>query len=348
MTEAVLNALKHARAPKLDKVWLANGLIVALVAVLDPVGVVDRVAFAARALAHTMPYVLFACAIIGAIAATGAQGLIAKVFEGQETRMIFAAAAIGGFAPFCSCEVIPLVAALLAAGAPLSAVMAFWLASPIMDPPTLLITAASLGWPFAIGKAVAAVSIGVAGGFAIRAMTRAGGFAAPLRAEGPAGCCGCGPDPLSQKPVWRFWEERARTSVFLKEAGGNVLMLVKWMSFAYLLESLMVAYVPAETIAGVVGGDGVGAVVIGAFAGLPAYLNGYAAPPLVAGLIEQGMSVGAAMAFILAGGMTCVPALAAVWAIVRPNVFAAYTAFAFLGAIGFGLLFAAAGIEAVS
>ncbi len=44
--------------------------------------------------------------------------------------MILTAALFGALPPFCSCGVIPLIAALMAAGAPLPAVMAFWLASP--------------------------------------------------------------------------------------------------------------------------------------------------------------------------------------------------------------------------
>jgi len=348
MTEMVMSALRRAGLPgglpKLDRVWLTILGILALVALFDPAGLTDRIAFAIGALLHTLPYVLFACLLIGGLAATGAQGVIAKAFEGREVRMIFAAAIFGGLAPFCSCEVIPLVAALLAAGAPLPAVMAFWLASPVIDPPTVVITAAALGWPFAIAKAMAAVGIGLAGGFALKALTASGGFAEPLRPrEAAGGCCGCGPSPLGQKPVWRFWEDPDRRRTFGAEALSNLFFLVKWMSFAYLLEALMVAYVPAEAIAGVVGGEGLGAIVVGALAGTPAYLNGYAAPPLVAGLIGQGMSVGAAMAFILAGAMTCIPAMAAVWALVKPQVFAAYLAFAFLGAIVVGAIYAATG-----
>ena len=57
--------------------------------------------------------------------------------------------------------------------------------------------------------------------------------------------------------------------------------------------------------------------------------------------MEQGMSAGAAMAFILAGGMTCVPAMAAVWALVRPSVFACYIGLAFIGAVLAGVLYSA-------
>jgi uncharacterized membrane protein YraQ (UPF0718 family) len=343
MTEVALNLIRRAGLPKIDRVLLAILAILTVVAALDPAGVIDRARFAVEALLHTLPYVIFACVLIGGLAATGAQGVIAQAFEGRETKMIFAAAMFGGLAPFCSCEVIPLVAALLAAGAPISAVMAFWLASPVIDPPTVVITAAALGWPFAIGKTLAAVGIGLAGGFAMRAFTRTGAFAEPLRPQTAVSCCGCGPSPLDQKPVWRFWTEPERRQTFTNQALRNLIFLAKWMGLAYLLEALMVAYVPAEAIAGVVGGDGVGSIVIGALAGAPAYLNGYAAPPLVAGLIEQGMSVGAGMAFILAGAMTCIPAMAAVWALVKPKVFAAYLSFAFLGAVLVGMAYAASG-----
>lgn len=352
MTEAVMTALRRVglppNLPRLDRVWLTIALILGLVAIFDPAGLDDRIRFALAALLHTLPYVLFACLLIGAMAASGAQGVIAKAFEGRETRMIVLAALFGGLAPFCSCEVIPLVAALLAAGAPLSAVMAFWLSSPVIDPPTVLITAAALGWPFAIGKALAAVSIGLAGGFFVQSAVRAGFFGDTLRPRGASGggCCGAAPGSLIEKPVWKFWHEADRRQVFGREAGQNLLFLIKWMGLAYVLEAMMTAYVPAETIAGFLGGDGLGAIVIGALAGVPAYLNGYAAPPLVAGLLEQGMSVGAGMAFIVAGAMTCVPAMAAVWALVKPQVFFTYVTFAFFGAIAVGVVFAGLGFGA--
>ena len=104
----------------------------------------------------------------------------------------------------------------------------------------------------------------------------------------------------------------------------------------------MIAYVPADAIAGLVGGEGFGPIVISALVGVPAYLNGYAAPPLVAGLMDQGMGAGAAMAFIVAGAVSSIPAMMAVFALVNRKVFAAYVVLGFTGAvlagISFGLL----------
>ena len=95
---------------------------------------------------------MFAILTIGGLKASGAETLIAKAFTGNQLGMIVVAALLGGLSPFCSCEVIPFIAALLMLGTPLSAVMALWLTSPLMDPAIFLITAGTLGWDFAIAK----------------------------------------------------------------------------------------------------------------------------------------------------------------------------------------------------
>ena len=103
----------------------------------------------------------------------------------------------------------------------------------------------------------------------------------------------------------------------------------------------MIAYIPAEMIAGVLGGTGVGPIFMGALVGAPAYLNSYAAVPLVDALLAQGMSQGAAMSFVIAGGVSCIPAAIAVWALVKPRVFAAYLGFAVTGAMIAGIIWQA-------
>lgn len=318
--------------------WAAILVLLAGVALFDPSQFVATIEFALRALAGTAPYILVAVLMLAYLKATGAEEMVSRAFRGRETRMIVLAALIGGLAPFCSCQVIPFIAGLLALGAPLSAVMAFWLSSPLIDPPTLLITAAALGWPFAIAKAVAAVALGLFGGFAVRTMMSRGAFANPLRLYQSSGCCGGGPS-LDGKPQWRFWTEPPRRARFAAEFGQNALFLFKWLSLAYTLEALLVRYVPADLIAGAVGGEGILPIATAAVVGMPAYLNSYVAPPLLAGLMEQGMSGGAAMAFMIAGAVSSIPAMAAVWSLVKPQVFATYLSLGIVGAILSGLLF---------
>ncbi len=323
---------------RLQSPWTVVVAAPVAVLLLDPANAGPVVWFAIKAFAGTLPYIAFAVLLIAWLKAAGAEAMVANAFKGRETRMIFLAALFGGLAPFCSCEVIPFIAGLLALGAPLSAVMAFWLSSPLIDPPTLFITAAALGWPFGAGKAVSAVVLGLFGGFIIRAFVRSHLFANPLR-ETPVSSCGCGPSPFSGKPVWRFWRDNDRRPVFASELRSNALFLIKWLALAYVLEALLVTYVPASLIAGLVGGEGIAPIAIAAVVGMPAYLNSYVAPPLLAGLMEQGMSAGAAMAFMVAGAVSSVPAMAAVWSLVRPKVFATYIALGLVGAVLSGLVF---------
>lgn len=329
------------RLARIDRVWLALGLILLAIAVLDTGQLWPTVTFALGALGRTSPFIAFAVLAIGYLKASGAENIVAKAFEGREMRMILLGALMGGLSPFCSCQVIPFIAALLAIGAPLSAVMAFWIASPLMDPAMFAITSGTLGFDFAIAKTVAAVLMGLFGGLATMLFAHTPVFQSPLK-EKPSvgGCCGA-KKPFSDTPEWAFWQEAARRETFRSATIENALFLIKWLALAYVIESLMIVYVPADWIAGVLGGAGIGTVILGALVGAPAYLNGYAAVPLVDALLEQGMANGAAMSFMLAGGVSSIPAAIAVWALVKPRVFAAYLGFAVIGAVASGMVWQA-------
>lgn len=318
--------------------WTMAAAIFALIALLDWPAFWPILVFSANALLHTAPFILFAVLAVGYMKATGAENLLARAFEGNPARMIVFAALLGGLSPFCSCEVIPFIAALLAVGAPLGAVMAFWLASPLMDPAMFLITSGELGFDFAIAKTMAAVGLGMMGGFGTLALARSPVFVDPLRTR-PAvgGCCGV-QKPFSGTPVWAFWSDSERSRVFRDTVLDNGVFLLKWLMLAYVFEALMLRYVPAGMIASLLGGEGLWPVVKGALIGAPAYLNGYMAVGMVDALLDQGMTQGAAMAFVVAGGVSCIPAAIAVWALVKPRVFFAYLGFAIIGAMIAGVL----------
>ena len=337
MADTTTPAPRPAWWTRIDRVWLATGLILLAVLVIDAPRTGEVASFAVRALLGTLPFIAFAVFAIAYLKATGAENLLARAFEGNPARMIVMAALLGGLSPFCSCEVIPFIAALLAVGAPLGAVMAFWLASPLMDPAMFAITTGAISLDFALAKTVAAISLGLFGGFGTLMLSRTALFTDPLR-ENPAvgGCCGV-KAPFSAKPVWQFWQDSNRVRVFRNAGLENGLFLLKWLTFAYTIEALMVFYMPADFIATVLGGAGLGTVMLGALVGMPAYLNGYAAAPLIGDLLDQGMAPGAAMSFMIAGGVSSIPAAIAVWALVKPRVFAAYLGFALTGAILTGI-----------
>lgn len=324
-----------------ERIWLVSAVILIAIFVLAPVQGVESLEFTLRNIAQTGPYLLLSIGLAAYAGASGADNIIARAFTGSPHLMILLAAIAGGFSPFCSCGVIPLIAALLSMGVPLSAVMAFWLASPVMDPSMFVLTAGVLGGQFAIAKAIAAVGLGLFGGYVTLMLTGAGAFADPLREGVGNGGCGGSKVRMSTPVVWRFWQEGERVAKFWREGGKTTLFLAKWLTLAFILESLMLAYVPAEWISAALGGEGLAPIATATLVGVPAYLNGYAALPLVGGLVEQGMAPGAGLAFLVAGGVTSLPAAIAVFALVKRPVFALYIALALTGSFASGLLFQA-------
>ncbi len=65
----------------------------------------------------------------------------------------------------------------------------------------------------------------------------------------------------------------------------------------------------------------------------------YAAIPLISGLMEMGMTPGAAMAFITSGAVSSIPAALAVYALVRKSVFVLYILIGLIGSMLAGYLF---------
>ncbi|MCL4764905.1 MAG: permease [Hyphomicrobiaceae bacterium] len=330
------------RPGRLDRAWLAVGAIFAVLLAIAPSQAAQSATFVLDAHWTVLPFLLLSVAIAAYAKAAAADNLIAHAFQNRAAVAVILAALAGTLSPFCSCGVIPIIAALLAMGVPLGPVMAFWLSSPLMDPSMFIITAATLGTGFALAKAAAAMAIGLVGGFGVLILARTGLLAgSPLREDADNGGCAGSKVRKPKQVVWRFWTEPARLQSFAAGAREGLLFLGKWLTLAFVLESLMVAYVPADLVTRVAGGEGVLPVLGATLIGVPAYLNGYAALPLVAGLLDHGMAPGAAMAFLLAGGVTSLPAAIAVYAIARRQVFAAYIGFAFIGALAAGLMYGA-------
>jgi len=333
-----------------DRVINALLLGVLALALYDTAQAAASLQFTAAALWRMLPFFALALLIAAYVRASGADAPVARAFSGHPLKAVVAAALVGAISPFCSCTVIPLIAALLASGVPLAPVMAFWIASPVMDPEMFVLTAAGIGTGFAAAKTLAAIGMALLAGGAAWLLQSAGQLGQPLRTGGVAtgSCCasstggdggGCGTAALASAPRWAFWREPARRRLFRDEARDNALFLGKWLAVAFFLESLMLAWVPAEQVGALVGGDAWYAIPLAALVGAPAYLNGYAAIPLVDGLLEMGMAPGAAMAFITTGAVSSIPAAVAVYALVRRAVFATYLVLGLLGAMLSGLVY---------
>ncbi len=301
--------------------------------------------FALSNLWQMAPIALAGLLVTAVLTATGSIGLLVATFDARELLAIVMVSLIGAVLPVCGITLLPLVAGLLGAGMPLAPVMAFLLSSAVTDPEMFAVTAATLGLPFAVGKTVAAFGIGLLGGGATWTLVRIGWFERPMR-QSPmlqslfpeSACCG----PTETDVRWRFWHDPERLAVFRKTCWSMAKLVVLFLSAAFVAEYFLKLYLPEDALTGVVGHDNPLAVPIAALVGAPLYLDGYAALPLVRGLIDRGMAEGAAMAFLIAGGITSAWTALPVFALVRLPVFLAYIVMAVVGSILAGWAYAMA------
>ena len=305
----------HLRIGAEALTWLATAALV-LAASLFPRPGTALAVEAASGFIALLPVIVIAALLAGALAVGDWSDRVLGWVGSGGMRSVAIASAAGALTPVCGLGVLPLIAALLRRGLPLAPVMAFWVASPVTDPGMLIVTAGILGIPFALAKTVAAFAIGLMAG-AITGLLPA--FAGPgdrlMRPEHLA-ACGC------DEGDGGFW----------REAWANARLVARWLALALVLEVLLQRHIPDAWVEQAVGGHGWTSVPIAALVGAPLYLDGYAALPLVRGLAEMGMGVGAALALLISGAAVSLYAAVAVASIVRLRVFVLYVGLAVLGA----------------
>lgn len=129
---------------------------------------------------------------------------------------------------------------------------------------------------------------------------------------------------------------RATWKRFFGELGSTgQRLLAMFLGFAfigYLLNGL----IPATWVSTLFGSGKLHSVPFAATLGLPLYLNSEASLPLVRAMLDNGMSQGAALAFLITGAGTSIGAIAGALTIARWRVVSLVVATLWVGAIVFG------------
>ena len=125
----------------------------------------------------------------------------------------------------------------------------------------------------------------------------------------------------------------------LTETVRATLMVTKFMVLAFFLEALITLYIPSEFIMGLLGNNNRLAVITSTLIGIPAYTSNLSALAMVGGLLIQGMTPAAALAYLIAGPTTTIPAMAAVWKLAVRRVFILYISLTLVSAVLSGYLF---------
>lgn len=345
-----------------------------------------------RSFLHILPFLALSIPLAVMLKRTGVADKIRRGLGANPYLAVLMATLVGGLSPFCSCGVIPIITTLLLGGVPLAPVMAFWLASPSMDPEIFVLSVGSIGWELAIWRLTATFVMSLGGGLVTLWMEQKGWIShdslrpsilrfpekdlVPTTTAATAICCG-GPSPIGGEPSSNRWTLSAcacgsvggDVSVASPTPGGcgseqcadtilardlsretrwkglandairTATSLSGYMVMAFLLEALIIRYVPQDLIASYLGNQSPWSVPFATLISIPMYTTNLTSLGLIAGLLQRGMSGGAALAFLIGGAVTTLPAMSAVYGIVRWRVFVLYLGFCLAGSLLAGFVF---------
>jgi uncharacterized membrane protein YraQ (UPF0718 family) len=265
-------------------------------------------------------------------------------------RGILIAALAGAVSPLGSYAVIPIFTVMLYTGMPRAIVMTFLVSSPLINPVIFILTWTVISPSMALARLVSAILLGILCGVAVDFLSKRGFFEdkAPRGSSEKAGSAseeqarrsegGSGEEVAFPT----FPEEEIRPENRLKAA-----LIMMWKTAKYpgryfllaiLLAALLDVFVPRDTIAQYMG-TGHTSILIAAIMGIPLYMCGGGAIPLVAQFLEMGMNQGAALTFLVVGPATRIAPMVTVFSLVRKRVFLVYFLVVLLGGMGAGFLY---------
>ncbi len=210
---------------------------------------------------------------------------VGRIAEGPRWRQALGGVAFGLPLPVCSCGVVPMYRSLILRGAPLTAALAFLVATPELGLDAVLLSVPLLGVPLTVARVVTAFFVSVAVALWV-------GWGSP-EASVPES------SPSSQT---RAVPVRVRVVEGMRFGLVDVVdHTLPWIVMGLLLAAL------AEPLLGhdlLIGLPSVVQVPLAAVIGVPLYVCASGATPLAAMAAHKGVSSGAALAFLLAGPAT--------------------------------------------
>ena len=186
--------------------------------------------------------------------------------------------------PVCSCGVVPMYQSLIQRGVPVTAGLAFLIATPELGIDALLLSVPLLGWPMTLARVAAAFLVAL-----LVSMIVATGHSEPHRSHAPAASA----------------TSEALSTRLLNGLRYGLVDLVDhtlpWILFGLALAALVEPLLDHALLHQI---PNALQVPLAAVIGLPLYVCASGATPLVAVAMHKGISAGAALTFLLAGPAT--------------------------------------------
>ena len=237
---------------------------------------------------------------------------------------VFRAALVGVPMPLCSCGVVPTAIGLRHAGASKGATTAFLISTPQTGVDSILVSAAMLGWPFAIFKLIAAFITGLFGGAMVNAVD----------SPGPE------PDAAPENVTREVTGGQNRLIEVFRYAVFDLLAAIDvWILLGVLAAAAVSVAFPAGYLSEVAWTQGLWGMLLVLAVALPLYVCTTGSVPVAASLIAAGMPTGSALVFLMAGPATNMATIGIVYRSLGWKVLSLYVGTVVVMSIGFGLSF---------
>lgn len=200
------------------------------------------------------------------------------------------ASIFGTITPFCSCSSIPLFIGFLEAGIPLGVTLSFLITSPLVNEVAVVLFAGLFGWKVTILYIISAVLLGVVGGLIL----------GKLKLE-----------KYVADYVWNIKSQKLETKnnkekffALIKKFWYEGFDLTKKIT-PYVLLGIAVGaaihgYVPAGFFEKYITAENLFAVPLATILAVPLYANSVGVIPIMQSLVEKGIPLGTALAFMMA------------------------------------------------
>lgn len=281
-------------------------------------------------LGNLWPYIVIGVIITTIIKLYLSKAWVANFFRNNRNLSIVFSALLGVVAPLGSYVVIPLSAALLSLGVPLPVLMALLVASPLIDPTLFLLTAGAFGLKFAMVRLVCAFLLGIAAGYSTQLLMKTKFITGNALLNSETGTTvKIAINPGNSVGFSQFGKELYRMTLFIS----------KYFFIAIVLAALIKILTPPNLMLRVFDKNSFMAIVVSTGAGIPFYVCGGAAIPVIQQLADLGLSQGAALAFFISGPITKISNLVLMHSAFSFRIFLLYICIGIIGALFFGLLY---------
>lgn len=202
----------------------------------------------------------------------------------------FLAAIFGAITPFCSCSSIPLFVGFLEAGIPLGITLSFLIVSPLVNEVAVVLFVGLFGWKITTLYVVSTVLLGIAGGFIL----------SRLKLE-----------KYVADYVWKIKSQKLEIKretipfgrllkIFWSEGIALTKKITIYVLLGIALGATIHGFVPAGFFEKYITANNLLAVLIATIVAVPMYANAVGVIPIMQSLVEKGIPLGTAMAFMMA------------------------------------------------